>query len=214
METLQTLERGLSALEIIAQQHAQLTVAQLAEQLKINRTIAYRITRTLTVMGYIKTNENQCLELTSKISSLNYYFEKTIPFATQQVLNLLAKETRSSASLVMAEGTDCVVVKTAAANSNQLQINYQLGSRLAIGHAASGLAIAATFPAMPNDSEELKEVRALGYAYSAGIFQKDAIGIFMPLPGRHMAIGIVHLGDIDKDDILNKLHQAIESLGC
>lgn len=212
METLQTLERGLLALEIIAQQHAQLTVAQLAEQLQINRTIAYRITRTLSAMGYIKTNDNQCLELTSKISSLNCYFEKTIPFETQQVLNLLAKETQSSASLVMAEGTDCVVVKTAAANSNQLQINYQLGSRLAIGHAASGLAIAATFPAKPNDSEELKEVRALGYAYSAGIFQKDAIGIFMPLPGRHMAIGIVHLGDINKDEILNKLRHAIQSL--
>lgn len=212
METLQTLERGLLALEVIAQQHAQLTVAQLAEQLQINRTIAYRITRTLSGMGYIKTNENQCLELTSKISSLNYFFEKTIPFATQHVLNQLAKETQSSASLVMADGIDCVVVKTAAANSNQIQINYQLGSRLVIGHAASGLAIAATFPAQPEDSMKLKEVRALGYAYSAGIFQKDAIGIFMPLPGRHMAIGIVHLGEINMDEILNKLNRAVQSL--
>lgn len=212
METLQTLERGLIALEIIAQQHAELTVAQLAEQLKINRTIAYRITRTLSSMGYIKTNDNQCLELTSKISALNCYFEKTIPYAAQQVLNLLAQETQSSASLVIAEGTDCVVVKTAAANSNQIQINYQLGSRLSIGHAASGLAIASTFPAKENDSAELKQVRELGYAYSKGIFQKDAIGIFMPLPGRHMAIGIVHLGDVKKEEILIKLRQAIVSL--
>lgn len=112
----------------------------------------------------------------------------------------------------MAEDTDCVVVKTAAANSNQLQINYQLGSRLAIGHAASGLAIASTFPAKPNDSDELKQVRELGYAYSAGIFQKNAIGIFMPLPGRHMAIGIVHLGEINKDEVLNKLRKAIQNL--
>lgn len=212
METLQTLERGLLALEVIAQHHAQLTVAQLAEQLKINRTIAYRVTNTLSVMGYIKTNENQCLELTSKISSLNYYFEKTIPFATQQVLNQLAKDTQSSASLVMAEGTDCVVVKTASTHSSHIQINYQLGSRLAIGHAASGLAIAATFPEQPNDSIELKKVRELGYASTMGIFQKDAIGMFMPLPGRHLAIGIVHLGEVDQQEILKKLTDAVHML--
>ena len=212
METLQTLERGLLALEMIAQKNAELSVAQLAEHLKINRTIAYRITRTLSAMGYIKTNDNQCLELTSKISSLNCYFEKTIPYAAQQVLNTLAQETQASASLVIAEGTDCVVLKTAAASSNKLQINYQVGSRLAIGQAASGLAIAATFPASIHDSEELKEVRSLGYAYSAGIFQKDAIGIFMPLPERHMAIGIVHLGEINKDEVVEKLSQAIKSL--
>lgn len=212
METLQTLERGLLALEVIAQHHAQLTVAQLAEQLKINRTIAYRVTNTLSVMGYIKTNENQCLELTSKISSLNYYFEKTIPFATQQVLNQLAKDTQSSASLVMAEGTDCVVVKTASTHSSHIQINYQLGSRLAIGHAASGLAIAATFPEQPNDSIELKKVRELGYASTTGIFQKDAIGMFMPLPGRHLAIGIVHLGEVDQQEILKKLTDAVHML--
>jgi len=212
METLQTLERGLLALEVIAQHHAQLTVAQLAEQLKINRTIAYRVTNTLSVMGYIKTNENQYLELTSKISSLNYYFEKTIPFATQQVLNQLAKDTQSSASLVMAEGTDCVVVKTASTHSSHIQINYQLGSRLAIGHAASGLAIAATFPEQPNDSIELKKVRELGYASTTGIFQKDAIGMFMPLPGRHLAIGIVHLGEVDQQEILKKLTDAVHML--
>ena len=212
METLQTLERGLLALEVIAQHHAQLTVAQLAEQLKINRTIAYRVTNTLSVMGYIKTNENQCLELTSKISALNCYFEKTIPFATQQVLNQLAKDTQSSASLVMADGTDCVVVKTAATHSNHIQINYQLGSRLAIGHAASGLAIAATFPEQLNDSIELKQVRELGYASTTGIFQKDAIGMFMPLPGRHLAIGIVHLGEVDQQEILKKLADAVRML--
>lgn len=212
METLQTLERGLTALELIANKHAQLTVAQLAEQLQINRTIAYRITRTLTALGYIKTNDNQCLELTSKVSSLHALFEKTIPFATQHVLNWLAKETQSSASLVIAEGPDCVVVKTAAAHSNVIQINYQLGSRLPLGYAASGLAIASTYPASENDSEDIKVARTQGYAYSEGIFQKDAIGIFMPLQGRHMAIGIVHLGKINIEDVVQKLTQATESL--
>ena len=213
METLQTLERGLLALEVIAQHNARLTVAQLAEQLNINRTIAYRITRTLLQLGYIQSNEDQYLELTSKISTLNAYFEKSIPYNTQSALNHLAKQTQASASLVMAEGRDCVVVKTAAAHCNQLQVNYQLGSRLPIGLAASGLVIASTFPEQPDDSIELKRVREAGYACTSGIFQKNTTGIFMPVPHRHMAIGVVHLGEIDQSYVLAQLREALMLLG-
>ena len=70
VETLQTLERGLFALEKIAQKNGQLNVAQLAEELQINRTIAYRIVRTLSHMQYRQQNEKQMLELSSKVFHL------------------------------------------------------------------------------------------------------------------------------------------------
>ncbi len=94
METLQTLERGIHALELIARHQGQLTVAQLAELLEINRTIAYRITRTLTHLGYIKTNENLGLELSSKIQDLYHCYEMTIPSNSQQILNSLSNRTQ------------------------------------------------------------------------------------------------------------------------
>ena len=212
METLQTLERGLFALEKIAQQHGQITVAQLAEQMNINRTIAYRITRTLAALGYIKSNENQYLELTSKVGDLNYYFEKSLPAASQQILNTLAAKTQSSASLVMAEGGDCVVVKTASISSDYLQINYQLGSRLPIGKAASGIAIASSYPKHPEDPEQVQCARELGYAYSEGILQRGAIGLFVPLAKRHMAVGIVHLGSLDREEALTHIRHAVACL--
>lgn len=212
METLQTLERGMAALELIAKQHGQINVAQLAEQLALNRTITYRITRTLSSLGYIKTNEQQFLELTSKISTLYHCFEKTIPTSSQYVLNILAKQTNASASLVIAEGSDCVVAKTASSHAEYLQINYQLGSRLPIGLAASGIAIASTFAPHQSESDEIKQARQLGYAYSESILQHGAIGLFMPIPNRHMAVGIVHLGEIDKDVVLNYLKEARDAL--
>lgn len=212
METLQTLERGMRALECIAQKHGQMTVAQLAEKLEINRTIAYRITRTLSQLGYIRTNENQQLELSSKIIDLYKCYEMTIPSNAQQILNELSLQTQSSASLVIAEGLDCVVVKTSATHSSNLQINYQLGSRIALGVAASGIAIALTYSSQPDESDEIKLARSLGYAYSEGKLQAGAIGLFMPIPHRHMAIGIVHLGDINKEQIIGYLKNAVEAL--
>lgn len=212
METLQTLERGIHALECIAQKQGQMTVAQLADHLGINRTIAYRITRTLSHLGYIRTNENLQLELSSKIIDLYNCYEMNIPSTAQQVLNELSLQTQSSASLVIAEGLDCVVVKTSAKHSSNLQTNYQLGSRIPLGMAASGIAIAITYSSQPDESDEIKLARSQGYAYSEGKLQAGAIGLFMPIPHRHMAIGIVHLGDINKEEIIGYLKNAVEAL--
>lgn len=212
METLQTLERGMHALECIARKHGQMTVAQLADHLGINRTIAYRITRTLSHLGYIRTNENLQLELSSKIIDLYNCYEMNIPPIAQQVLNELSLQTQSSASLVIAEGLDCVVVKTSAKHSSNLQTNYQLGSRIPLGMAASGIAIAITYSSQPDESDEIKLARSQGYAYSEGKLQAGAIGLFMPIPHRHMAIGIVHLGDINKEEIIGYLKNAVEAL--
>lgn len=212
METLQTLERGMHALECIARKQGQMTVAQLADHLGINRTIAYRITRTLSHLGYIRTNENLQLELSSKIIDLYNCYEMNIPPIAQQVLNELSLQTQSSASLVIAEGLDCVVVKTSAKHSSNLQTNYQLGSRIPLGMAASGIAIAITYSSQPDESDEIKLARSQGYAYSEGKLQAGAIGLFMPIPHRHMAIGIVHLGDINKEEIIGYLKNAVEAL--
>ncbi len=212
METLQTLERGIHALELIARHQGQLSVAQLAELLEINRTIAYRITRTLTHLGYIKTNENLGLELSSKIQDLYHCYEMTIPSNSQQILNSLSNRTQASASLVIAEGSDCVVVKTASTGSSYLRINYQLGSRHPIGTAAAGIAIATTYPPQPEEKGEIKLARQLGYGYSEGRLQSGAVGLFMPIPERHMAIGIVSIGEVNKEAVLEALNDAVRAL--
>lgn len=212
METLQTLERGLLALEKIAQKNGQLNVAQLAEELKINRTIAYRIVRTLSQMHYIKQNEQQALELSSKVLNFSQCFEKTIPINSQRILDELSLHTHASAALVIAEGTDCVVIKSSQTYQPILQVKYQIGSRHPIGIAATGKVIAATYPPHIDDAEDIQIVRQQGYAYSKDVLQMGAAGLFIPLPHRHMAVGIVKLGDIELDQVLPILKQAVQAL--
>ncbi len=202
----------MHALELIAKKHGQINVAQLAEQLGINRTIAYRITRTLSHLGYIKSNEQQHLELSSKVIDLYQCFERTIPASAQQVLNELSMQTQASACLVIAEGSDCVVIKTASAGATYLKINYELGSRHALGLAASGIALASTFPSQEQDSAAVHTARQLGYAYSEGALQAGVVGLFVPITHRHMAIGITNIGDIDKDKVLHAVLDAARTL--
>lgn len=51
--TLQTLDRGLKALEIVSEHSDGISIADLAERLDIHRAIAYRIVTTLASHGLI-----------------------------------------------------------------------------------------------------------------------------------------------------------------
>ena len=213
METLQTLERGLLALEQISQCNGELTVAQLAEKLKINRTIAYRIAWTLSQAGYIKINDRQGLQLSSKVINLYHAYEMTIPPMTQDVLIRLAEQTQGSAALVVAEGEECVVVQSVSASAQYFKVNYQLGSRHPIGVSAAGIAIAMTYPAHADEAEHIQQARKIGYGFSEGQFQTGARGYFMPLPHRHMAIGIVTFEQPELDKIVSALLEATHKMG-
>lgn len=132
---------------------------------------------------------------------------------TQEVLNRLAQQTQGSAALVVAEADECIVVKSASFGAEYLKINYQVGSRHPIGVSASGLAVAISFPPQPDESAEVKQARELGYGFSEGKFQAGAKGYFLPLPHRHMAIGIVTLRDPDPEEVLAAIREAITALG-
>lgn len=212
METLQTLERGLLALEQIAQHHGQLSIAQLAEKLAINRTNAYRIAWTLSQSGYIKINEKQCLELSSKVVNLYQRYEASIPPMSQEVLDHLAQVTDGCAALAIAEQHECVVIKSAASTASHLKINYQVGSRHPIGIAAAGIAIALTYPASPQDNDAVKAARELGYGFSQNQLQQGTQGYFLPIPHRHMAIGIVSFNQQNLEQILQILQHAVKCL--
>ncbi|MCB2035236.1 MAG: helix-turn-helix domain-containing protein, partial [Ottowia sp.] len=51
--TLQTLDRGLQALDVICQLAQGITVAELAAALQVNRAIAYRLVNTLELHGLV-----------------------------------------------------------------------------------------------------------------------------------------------------------------
>ena len=207
MDTLQTLEKGLITLNYVAQKNAQLSIAELASALKINRTTMYKIVHTLERQGLVRVNLSNQVELASKVIDLYSSYSRLIPLHAQVVLDDLAQQTNMPSALVIAEGQECVVVKTAFPENLLLKINYQLGSRHPIGIAAAGQVLASLLPDTHQHSQ-LEQVRQQGYAYSQNVLQHGAAGLYVPIPKRHMTLGVTQLGEIDIAHYLPILQRA------
>lgn len=209
MDTLQTLEKGLKALELIALKNGQYTVPQLAQQLEINRTTTYKVVNTLVQMRYVRINKDLKVELCSKVADFYHCYESTIPATAQTVLSELAAQTQACTALVTAEGNECVVIKTASPPHSYLQINYHLGSRHPLGVSAAGLMLAAGDPNSLLDNEDVKRARQQHYAYSENVLQAGASGLFVAIPHRpRMVIGMITLGKVNIDESLPLLQRA------
>lgn len=211
MDTLQTLAKGLISLDYVAQKNAQLSIAELATALKINRTTMYKIISTLEQQGLVRLNRNNHVELASKVLDLYSSYMRLIPLHAQMVLDDLAQATNMPSALVISEGQECVVVKTAFPENLLLKINYQLGSRHPLGVAAAGQVLASLHTDLPQDAQ-LEQIRQQGYAYSQNVLQQGAAGLYVPVPKRQMTIGITQLGTIDIAHYLPLLQQAAQSL--
>jgi DNA-binding IclR family transcriptional regulator len=210
MDTLQTLARGLSTLEYIALKNAQLSVAELALELNINRTTMYKILTTLEQHGFIRTNLNNKIEIASKVIDLYSSYIRLIPLNAQIVLDDLAKCTNMPSALVIAEGQECVVVKTAFPENLLLKINYQLGSRHPIGLAAAGQVLASLQE--NSNNSEIHHIHQQGYAYSENVLQQGACGLYVPIPKRQMTLGVTQLGPINIQQYLPLLQKAARAL--
>ena len=127
------------------------------------------------------------------------------------VLDDLAKATNMPSALVIAEGQECVVIKTAFPENLLFKINYQLGSRHPLGIAAAGQVLASLQLDVQQDAQ-LLQVRQQGYAYSQNVLQQGATGLYVPIPQRQMTLGITHLGEMNIQHYLPLLQQAAQAL--
>lgn len=213
MSTLQTLERGLRAIELVAEQPGRLSVAQLASAMGIHRTIAYRIVRTLQEQRYIGMDVSSGLRLGAAIPVLFDAFSLSLPPNIQGVLDDLSRQTSATAAFVVNEGGECVAMRVAARGADTLQVLYRLGARHPLGVGASGIALATHQPTSSNEPETVRKARANGYAYSEGVLQEGATGIFAPLARTQSAIGVIAMRRLDLDATLPILRRAMADLG-
>jgi DNA-binding IclR family transcriptional regulator len=205
--TLQTLDRGLRALDFIARSPAGVSVSAVADHLQVHRAIAYRIVATLEAHHLVKRTADARVRLGAGIAALSRRFAPQLLDAARPVLRDLVTATHATAFLSVAEGEECVVV---AVEEDQrlrhgLRVSYQEGTRHPINRGAPGIAILATRPASPDDSDVVRAARDLGYSVTRGQLQAGAVGVSVGLSiPDHLAVvapeasvGVVALGDLD-----------------
>lgn len=201
--TLQTLDRGLNALAIIAEQAGGLSVAELAERLAVHRAIAYRIVTTLEQHGLVNRGHDGLLRLGAGLSLLASRFEPQLRTLAQPRLKALAAATRATAFLSVAQGEEAVVILVAEPDDGLLRVGYRIGSRHPLSLGAAGIAILAGRPPEADDVEAVNRARREGYSLTRGQLQRGAVGIASPIPadprrsGVEACVGVVAMDDLE-----------------
>ncbi|KAA0010215.1 helix-turn-helix domain-containing protein [Billgrantia pellis] len=209
--TLQTLDRGLRALELVAEHAEGMTIAELAERLDVHRAIAYRIVTTLEQHGLITRTSDGPVRLGAGISLLASRFEPQLRAVAQPLLQALAKATRATAFVSVAQGEECVVILVAEPDEGLLRVGYRVGSRHPLSLGAAGIAILAGRPARDDDSDEVRQARADGYSLTRGQLQRGAVGVASPVitpplrAGVEACVGVVAMDDLDTERAIHEV---------
>ena len=201
---LQTLDRGLTVLGLVADSADGLSVADIAARLGVARAIAYRIVATLADHAMVHRTPEGMVRLGSGPLLLAAQFEHGLRVLARPVIERLSAETSATAFLSVAHGEQCVAVATAECDARFVNVGYRTGRRHPIGLGAAGLAILAARPERADDGEAVLAARRDGYSVTRGQLQPGAIGVAAPLrlsprlhPGLEASLGVVAMEDLD-----------------
>lgn len=202
--TLQTLDRGIEVLLLVARTPEGLKVGDLALRLGLHRAAAYRIVATLVDHAMLRRTDDGRIILGAGAFVLGAHAADNLRDLARPVLQALAERTCATAFLSMAQGPDCVVALTAEPHDAFFNISYRVGTRHPINRGAAGIAILAARPEQADDSDDIRFARAHGYSITRGQLQKGAVGVSSPVifPGLQFAgmeysVGVVALENLD-----------------
>jgi DNA-binding IclR family transcriptional regulator len=188
-ETSQTLDRGLRALEELADAPTGLTVTELADHLGVNRTIVYRLLATLELHGLARRDAAGRARLGIGVLALARRVQPLLRDAAAVPLRRLAEEVGATAHLTVVDGTEALAVAVVEPTWTDYHVAYRVGSRHALDRGAAGRAIVA-----------YRDNGTKTYIVTQGELQSGAFGIAAPLvdvPGIEASVGVISFGELD-----------------
>ena len=202
-ETAQTLDRGLRVLEVLAEHPSGLSIAEIAGQLNLNRTIAYRLLNTLVAHRLVRRMDEGHYCLGMGVVELARKVTPRLQAVALPELRSLAEKLAATTCLTVRDGEEGVVLATIEPSSTPMHVAYRPGYRHPLEQGASGIAILAGRPPRPGERPEVALARQRGYAISSGEIQVGTSGIATPIQVNgqpaEASIGVILLGAIDED---------------
>ena len=205
METrLQTLDRGIRALTLVAGHPSGLAVAEIAASLGVHRAIAYRLVATLEAHALVHRLPDGRIVPGGGTLALAAQSDGHLRARARPLIERLAREVGATAFLSVAQGEDCVAILTAEDERAFLRVGYRPGSRHPLTRGAAGLAILAARAPREGEPEAVRLARGEGCSVTRGELQRGAVGVAaaVRVPGDRLAglecsLGVVTMGDLD-----------------
>ena len=145
----QTLARGLAALQLVATSRSGLTAQQVADDIGVHRTIAYRLLSTLSQFRLVAKGEDGRYRAAAALAVLGASFDNHVRQLSLPTLRTLADELGSTVSLLVAEGDQQVAIAVIVPTNVYYQLSFHEGSRYPLDRGAAGIALLASMPPRP-----------------------------------------------------------------
>ncbi|OBI32991.1 IclR family transcriptional regulator [Mycobacterium sp. E1386] len=217
----QTLARGLTALQMVADSPSGLTVQQLAEQVGVHRTIAYRLLSTLAEFRLVAKGEDGRYRPASGLAVLGASFDRNVRQVSLPILRALADELGTTVSLLIAEGDQQVAIAVIVPSHVAYQLSFHEGSRYPLERGAAGIALLASMPPRPGERDLVTRARESGWVSTYGEIEPNTYGLAVAVrrhpPSPPTCINLIsHREDVvmrGKDAVVKAAKQLSELLG-
>lgn len=199
--TVQTLDRGLRVLHLLAAAHGGLTVSELADRLGVHRAVVYRILGTLAGHRFVRRGADGRHRLATGIAELARGVELDWRSVAVPVLERLAEQLAATATLSVASEDAAVALVVVEPRNAVIHAAYRPGFRHPLSRGASGKAILAGRPPEPGEPAEVAQARRRGHAVTRGELQPGAVGIAAPVVVDGWAdasVGAISFADFDR----------------
>lgn len=211
----QTLARGLTALQMVADAPAGLTVQQLADQVGVHRTIAYRLLTTLAEFRLVAKGEDGRYRPAAGLAVLGASFDRNVRQLCLPTLRALADELGTTVSLLVAEGDQQVAIAVIVPSHVAYQLSFHEGSRYPLDRGAAGIALLACMPPRPGERELVSRARERGWVTTYGEIEPNTygltVGVRRPAPSPPTCINLIsHREDVvmrGKDAVMRAAEQ-------
>jgi IclR family transcriptional regulator, acetate operon repressor len=162
-----TVDRCLSLIELLADAPGGLSLGSLAERLALPKSVAHRLLHTLASRGYVEQDEaSHSYGLSLKVATLGFRYldARRLADVAQQAIDRLARETGEYCRVAVVEGQGLVWVARAQGATQGLRYDPPMGREVVLHATATGKAWLATLP----EHEALRVVCARGFATPPG----------------------------------------------
>ena len=219
----QTLSRGLSALQIIAEAEQPISMAEVAARLGLHRSIAYRIVRTLEEHRLVVRTPAGGLVPGTRLAALARTVARDLQAAALPELTVVANELGMTAFVAVLDGNDVIALVSVEPKHAAASVAQRPGTRHPLHRGAPGVAIQAALTPQERAAradERLRDEAYFaafpGYAASHGEVIKGLSSVAVPLraPGQPAAaIAVVYLDrSTDTTTIGERLQKAAAAM--
>jgi DNA-binding IclR family transcriptional regulator len=200
-----SLDRGLRALRLLADDPNGMSVSELAAALGTHRAAVYRLLGPLGEHHLVRRGSDGRFTLAAGLIELAAGVRARLHEVAEPVLQRLADRHHVTTALTIRDGDDAVVATVVLPRGPRMHLTYRPGMRHPLTQGCPGHVLLAALPPRPDEPPFVRRAREQGYAISRGELLPGATGVAAAIaaPGHEpeASISAVWIEGLDPEDV-------------